>query len=151
MAFRPEGDECGPRNPAQPMEGENESPERVEAEQVEVERGVPETENEPVERERPEETEAPIFEELINRQIGEMAPPARPLGARWDSIVNPDPSRWINYDERARSGQMAEQRFARPPSRESAGVMRMRSIYCRSVKTFKIVVSVHPFLSRQLQ
>jgi hypothetical protein len=63
VPFRPEGDEYGPRKPAQPSEGENESPERVEAEQVEVEREVPETENEPVEREPPEETEAPIFEE----------------------------------------------------------------------------------------
>ena len=56
-----------PKKPARPSsysEGENESPQLIENEPVDMERDVPEEDNEPVEREeRQEKPDTPIFEE----------------------------------------------------------------------------------------
>ena len=56
-----------PKKPARPnsySEGENESPQLIENEPVDMERDVPEEDNEPVEREeRQDKPDVPIFEE----------------------------------------------------------------------------------------
>ena len=56
-----------PKKPVRPYtysEGENESPRVVDDEPVEIERDIPETDNQPVEREeRQDKPDAPIFEE----------------------------------------------------------------------------------------
>ncbi len=56
----------GPRKPKQPgaySEGEDEAPKLIETEMVDVEREIPETENEPVQQLETDETESPNFEE----------------------------------------------------------------------------------------
>jgi len=56
-----------PKKPVRPgscSEGENESPRLIENEPVDIEREIPEEDNEPVEREEPQDKpDAPIFEE----------------------------------------------------------------------------------------
>jgi hypothetical protein len=56
-----------PKKPARPgsfSEGENESPQLIEDEPVEVERDVPDIENKPLERdEQDDEPDPPLFEE----------------------------------------------------------------------------------------
>jgi hypothetical protein len=56
----------GPKKPTRPpaySEGENESPRLVDEEPTEIEREVPETDSQPVERDVSDAGEPPIFEE----------------------------------------------------------------------------------------